>query len=986
FLREGENAILVRLTTGVERVEQQEAIKYHAATEEKKRPGRGDRRRVFLRKPQYNYGWDWAPRVATCCINGSVRIEAYRRAAIRDVKILAEMMGKQAKLDFTVEIENFDPMATIGCEIMAEIALPERETGETGGKTGDGSVSHKKETGDGSVSRSGDSGRAELRDSGHTEPGNLEHSEIGHPEHSTLGHLGHRTVPCLEGVAVGQDTEPSPVLSASPGLVSRGSVGCVLRSGVNFVKLSAIIDDAQLWWPNGMGEQPLYEIRVSAEVMPGNGEAGEAEKSDTGQNPAEVMPGSDKVQKQVQSTGVIYLQQPQPHSQPHSQQQQSRRTQDTEPSPVLPQQQSQQQSQQSRRTQDTEPSPVLPQQQRQSYIITYPAFKYGIRSIRIDQSEAANKGERLFAVTVNGVRAFCKGANWIPADSLYARVTDGKYTCLIREAAEAGFNMLRIWGGGLYERDIFYDMCDRYGILVWHDMMFGCAEYPDDCPWFMSEVEKEIDYQTKRLRNHPSIALWCGNNENQMFYYKRKSAPGKAGYFGAKIYDSIAPAYVEKNCPQIPYWNSSPYGGNDPNSKEVGDRHHWGDCMMNPDMMKRIRPEEYDKACAKFVSEYGYVGPLKKQSVLKYLDGAPFEIQGKVWQHHNNTFEKDTVLAGIAHHYGDVIFESGSTDKAQNSCAAANAGDRRIDINKYLLYAGLCQGLMYNYSLEAFRTWPECSGGLFWMYNDCWGETGWTIIDYYLVRKISYYFVKRALAHVKLILREAKCEACGEAGGEAVSETVSETGGEVSSEVGSDDKGLNSNDPVEITAINEAPQKTELDIEFGYVSFDGSVRDSEVIKATLEPHSRKVIHTFEQKGHDPVKGLFFARVCGEEGESGKVPLAVLRKVTYREFEMTGAAGAGGTAGKNSDVAGALPSGCLSVTKIEKSPDGKSFVTVIKSNAYAHAVHFRLPDEIKLSDEYFDMLPGDERKVAVYGKYDLFASDFRAYCVHLAEHD
>ena len=155
--------------------------------------------------------------------------------------------------------------------------------------------------------------------------------------------------------------------------------------------------------------------------------------------------------------------------------------------------------------------------------------------------------------------------------------------------------------------------------------------------------------------------------------------------------------------------------------------------MMNDEMQKRITPEEFDKVTAKFVSEYGYVGPLKKSSIKKYHKEAHLDISSEIWQHHNNTFEKDTVAAGIKYHYTDP---------------------EKLDIDSYLLYAGLCQGLMYSYSLEAFRYKKECSGGLFWMYNDCWGETGWTIIDYYLTRKISYYFVKRAFVFGKYKIKQ----------------------------------------------------------------------------------------------------------------------------------------------------------------------------------------------------------------------------------------
>jgi beta-mannosidase len=137
----------------------------------------------------------------------------------------------------------------------------------------------------------------------------------------------------------------------------------------------------------------------------------------------------------------------------------------------------------------------------------YPAFDYGIRFVGLDTNDK-------FAVVINGKKVFCKGANWIPADAIYARVSDERYEQLVREARDANFNMLRVWGGGWYERDAFYRACDRHGIMLWHDFMFACAPYPDHLQTFCDEIEKELDYQTRRLSRYACIVLWCGCNEN----------------------------------------------------------------------------------------------------------------------------------------------------------------------------------------------------------------------------------------------------------------------------------------------------------------------------------------------------------------------------------------------------------------------------------------------------------------------------------------
>ena len=352
---------------------------------------------------------------------------------------------------------------------------------------------------------------------------------------------------------------------------------------------------------------------------------------------------------------------------------------------------------------------------------------FALRTVELNTGADAH-GNR-FSICVNGCDIYMKGANWIPADAVYLRVPDEKYTALIDEAVNLNFNMLRIWGGGIYERDIFYNECDRRGILVWHDFMFACSLFPDHRPEFIELAAKEADFQTKRLRNHPCIALFGGNNEcqwNCQDWFTGNSGRVKGGL---DIYNRVLPEIVRKNCPGTPYWNSSPYGGELPNSESCGDMHIWNEATMSPDVNDRINVDFYAKIKTRFVSEYGYPGPLPVESIKELFGGEPVEIKSEIWEHHNNTFERATVLPGILKHYG-VEPES---------------------ITDYIYYGGLCQGHMLSRSLQAFRVKEECGGSLFWMYADCWGETGWTVIDYYLRRKPSYYAVKRALSDRCLI-------------------------------------------------------------------------------------------------------------------------------------------------------------------------------------------------------------------------------------------
>ncbi len=503
----------------------------------------------------------------------------------------------------------------------------------------------------------------------------------------------------------------------------------LLTSGENTVHLALAVPNARLWWPNGMGGQPLYT--VTAEVRCG-----------------------DAVHR-------------------------------------------------------------------------YPPFRTGLRTVELDVSRQDGVN-RKFALKVNGTEMFCKGGDWIPADSIYARVSPEKYERLVRDAAEANFNMLRVWGGGFYEYDAFYEACDREGILLWHDFMFGCSTAPDHLDWYRREVEREMDFQTKRLSNHPCMGLWCGNNENHWIFnpvdnpqWNIDLRPEKQ--YGLYTSNVIARRAVRQNCPEIPYWNSSPYGGTLPNDRNVGDVHIWKECMMNPDVEKRIDPAAYDEIEARFVTEYGYPGPVPRASIEAYFAGAPIDRTTRTWALHNNTFEKTTVNAGIRKHYLD--------DPAS------------LDLDGYLLYGGLVQSLMLGYSLESIRFQETCGGALFWMYSDTWGEVGWTIVDYYLRRKISYYGVRRALAHVKLTLRRKDGR-------------------------------------VVLAGANDTPEELEIPARAGYLSFDGKTDETVPMTFRLPARSRTVLAVFELPERDYDTGGFAVIP-----ESGPAAPELLRLRDFRQLRI-----------------------------------------------------------------------------------------------------
>lgn len=511
--------------------------------------------------------------------------------------------------------------------------------------------------------------------------------------------------------------------------------------------------------------------------------------------------------------------------------------------------------------------------------LRYPRFHYGIRTVALDTSRNGTGG-RNFELVINGVSVFCKGANWIPNDTIYARVSKEKYVTLIEAAKEANFNMLRVWGGGNYETDCFYDLCDRHGILLWHDFMLACGACPDHEEWFRREVEREANHQTKKLRTHPCIALWCGDNELHRYLesvHIHERLPGK--HYGVYAANYIEKRIVHTNCPQTPFWNSSPYGGDYPDSELVGDTHYWDPCTMNPDMAKRINPFEYDRQDAAFVSEYGYIGPCARESIETYFDGKPIDRSGHIWDIHNNTFEQETVCAGIEKHY---------LDKADE-----------LALEPYILYAGMVQSLMLGYSLEAIRFKTGCGGSLFWMYNDTWGEVGWTIIDYYLRKKPSYYGVKRAFAHRKLILRQV------------------------------DGRLL-------VTGCNDTAEDLVTKAEFGYVSADGTIRNTAQITLTLPAHSRT--HVLDCPMPDGDKQNGFVVIIPED-----VSLAPERLYTQ---EL-----------RNTTHFVSLPN----VLHTEKT--GDALRVTLKAEAFTHGVYFEGVEDC--TDNYFELLPGEIKTVVLH---------------------
>lgn len=562
IIREGENELLVYLDVGKRRVKDKPLAKYGVGEEYY---------RIWMRKPQFVFGWDWGPYLPTCGIWRSVELNSYESSIIRDVYIKSKIFDNKAKLDIELELDN---ITSEPIEIDLFLSLK-----------------------------------------GDEEKG-----------------FGERFL---------------------------------INSGINKKNYSIEIDNPRLWFPQPLGEPYLYSFKATI--------------SDRGR-------------------------------------------------------------------------------ELDSYIC-----EYGIREVKLIQEPLDE--EESFIISINSRNVFCKGADWVPADSILANVSKEKYEKLIELAKSCNFNMFRIWGGGIYEDRYFYELCDKNGIMIWQDFMFACAPYPDDDQKFIEEVKREAITIIKQLRNHPSLVLWCGNNENQWIHYMGAWGGKETRLYGSKIYDEILPELCKELDPTRPYWPSSPYGGEDPNSEVCGDRHAWQLSIQTEDPYERVNYKLYALDKGKFISEFGQLAPPLKKSLEEFTPKEDLYLDSPTWKFHNNTFERGNIKTALERFF---------------------IPQEKLSLDEYLISGQMIQAEALKFALEHWKNRMfKTAGELFWMYSDCWGTTGgWVIVDYYLRKKPSYYYVKKAYEPVHISFKEV-------------------------------------NNYLEVIVTNEIYKPMDVEIEYGVKSFDG---------------------------------------------------------------------------------------------------------------------------------------------------------------------
>ena len=422
--------------------------------------------------------------------------------------------------------------------------------------------------------------------------------------------------------------------------------------------------------------------------------------------------------------------------------------------------------------------------------------KVGLRKVEIvnekDRDAKTGKDGLSFYIKVNGVPVFAKGADWIPCDALDSRQTAERYRDLIVSAKKANFNMIRVWGGGLYEKDAFYDLCDEHGIMVWQDFMFACATYPWD-ERFAAEVTAEAEHQVRRLRDHASIVLWCGDNECTGALHWFDWEKGKD-----VVDDNIAKwsakakaikAVIAEHDPARVFWPSSPAVGPDDYSaagwKEdsCGDMHYW-------DVWHGNKPfEAYYSVRPRFCSEFGFQSYPSRETAETYCDGTRLSLDDPDFAHH----QKD----------------NGGTQRIRNTMGRYFREPSTIDDVLYL--SQVQQAYAIRTAVESWRHQsPRCMGTLFWQLNDDWPVSSWSSIEYGGKWKHLQYHAKRFYAPIAVVAVPGE-------------EDGSET---------------------EVWAINDTAEEVESELEALVAPFDGVAKRLETRAAKLPPRSSTRVATY----------------------------------------------------------------------------------------------------------------------------------------------
>ena len=526
--------------------------------------------------------------------------------------------------------------------------------------------------------------------------------------------------------------------------------------------------------------------------------------------------------------------------------------------------------------------------------------RVGLREINLVTSEDSIGNN--FYFEVNKKPVFMKGVNYIPQDIFLNRVTDNKYEELLEAAVDANMNMIRVWGGGIYENEIFYNLCDEKGLLVWQDFMFACAMYPGDED-FLKSVEQEAEYNVKRLRGHPSIALWCGNNEVRSAWKNwgwekdviENQSPETASVI-SKAYDDvfhkILPEVVNNLDTSTAYWPSSPgstfSGGTE--SYTSGDAHYWGVWWGKEDF------ESYNQKVPRFMSEFGFQSFPEFSSVDKYTNESDYNIYSDVMKsHQRSSIGNSTIEDYMLRHY-----------------------NKPKSFKGYLYVSQILQAYGMSIGMESHRRNKGYSmGSLYWQLNDCWPVASWSSIDYFGKWKALHYSTKKAFQPVLISFFKSDSE-------------------------------------IELHVISDLLESKEVDLNLKVLSFSGEVLYEINKNYLLQQNSTMKVESLSidwlNKNFDPESSLLVASLFSEEIEISN------NNYFLSEFK---------------DIK-------LTKPLIEYEIDEliNTFEVSLKSKNLVKNVFVDIASSQNFSDNYFDMIPGEEYKISIKKDENLILDDIK----------
>ena len=413
--------------------------------------------------------------------------------------------------------------------------------------------------------------------------------------------------------------------------------------------------------------------------------------------------------------------------------------------------------------------------------------RVGLREVSINRQKD-EKGES-FEIHINGTPIFAKGANWIPADSFVERLTRNDYERLIKDAVSANMNTLRIWGGGVYEPDCFYELCDEMGVLIWQDFMFACSMYPAHDE-FLTSVETEARFQLDRLKEHACIVLWCGNNEvasGWLSWGWKEELPDSVWKDYDTLFHQLLPNICKELDPGRLYWPSSP--GHSlvlPEKDQIygsGDNHYWGVWHGGDGF------EAFERNVGRFMSEYGMQSFPDINTIKTFTVEQDLSVDSEVMKAHQKaSLGTGNLIKYIEDHY-----------------------TLKEDFESIVVLSQIMQAQAIRSAVESHRrNMPFCMGTLYWQFNDCWPVISWSSIDYEGNWKALHYFAKRFFDSILISITEM-------------------------------------NDMLDIYIINDLKEERSAQLSTRLYRFDGSILFEETIELDIRPHSSDIVLSIKKE-------------------------------------------------------------------------------------------------------------------------------------------